>query len=725
MTTRHNCGAIMLLSAALALGILACNGDSGTDPPATSTGGHAAGGGGASGGGGAAAGGSSATAQVQVVDPDGKPIADAFVMMGGHSMDLWATTDSEGKTTLKVVDDGVSEPWILAGKVGWLSGGVYVDPAEVPADGVKVTMRPLPKVDNKDYAFQPGGDGSSKDTSECGHCHWTIGDDWAGSAHRRAADNPHTWDLYAGAALGADAAKCTTLGGHQGDGQVPGDKDKTTTRCYVDRGVLPWLNDGCGGVGQQGCDHPDQRDGLEHFGACGDCHSPAIDGATPGKVDLAAAFGVAFEGVTCDFCHKIQSVTAGPSAGLDGGIDLLRPSEETTVVGQVYDPITFGPYPDTIVPIMFGSYAPQYVESSWCGSCHEYAQPALHPSETLVEPARFPNGLPIIESYSEWQTWVGSGTTTCQGCHMKVLDEESSTYDISKTGLKPSVDQGWLRELGQVRHHDFSPAGLAKPSLELTLTQAAGKIEATVTVSNQAAGHAIPTGKPLRQLIVLVTAVDGNNAAVAAAGGQTVPDVGGAMLSGAVGTTAVVNGSAVTFAGKSFATTPAAVRFVRPTGVWDDYEGPGTAFFTNAGLTPQQKGLEKLDFIAEVAVSNAVGDTLNLAQAPPTLQAGDIAYVIGTAHQAGAPGWLYSKVLVGSDARRGVSHYRAVHIASDNRIASGGKGVSVHEFPQPAAMKSIKVTAKLISRRYAAPVADLYGWDVKDEELASAEKSWP
>ncbi|MDP6931950.1 MAG: hypothetical protein QGG40_03500 [Myxococcota bacterium] len=678
------------------------------------------------------------TAQVRVVDESGAPVEGAWVMPGGAPEEGWVQTDEDGQAQVEVTDDGVTDRYLLAGLEGWFSGGVEVGDG---ADTYEIEIRPLPSEDNASYAFQSGGDGSSPASDECGHCHQTIGDDWSGSPHGGAASNLRTWDLYTGSAAEVvDPAACDVLGGWTAEGQAPGEDGVTQERCYLGLGVLPLLHEDCGGPGEPACDHPDQRASLESFGSCGDCHSPAMDGATPGQLDLAASFGVAHEGVTCDFCHKVQESMADASPGLDGGLTLLRPSEETTIPGQLFDPITFGPYADVIVPIMKGTWAPQFRESGWCASCHEYARGALGEDEALqVDGDRWPDGLPIHETFSEHVAWGGeSPALTCQACHMTTLGEESSTYDITALGLTPSVANGWTRDSGEVRHHDFGIAELSAPTLAVELEEVGDVLEASVTVSNYSAGHAVPTGDPLKQLLVVVTAVDGDGRPVAATGGQAVPDLGGYRVMGTVGEDLLVDGTEVTLVGEGASDLERLVmaveagmvdtetldfRFVRPTGDWDDYEGPGAGSFSSDDLSPEEKGLALYEILGAVTVSALSDSTLELSETPPDLQTGDRGFLGGSDDWAGAPGWLYAKVMVDSEGGRGVAHYRAVDITSDNRIAAGGDATSVHGFPLPET-GDLVVTAQLVRRRYGATVADLYGWERGDEVIATAEVSW-
>lgn len=658
-------------------------------------------------------------AQVQVVDPDGQPVAEAWVMLGGALEEDWVLTDVDGLATILVTDDGVTDRYLLAGKVGWISGGENLLETVPPDDLVTIVMEPLPDQDNPDYSWQPGGNGDSMTSAECGHCHMTMGDDWAYSSHREAARNSRTWDLYTGSASQVADADCSSFGGWLATGVLPGSPDSTEQRCYTGDGVLPLLNEGCGGVGQPACDHPDQRPSLSAYGSCGDCHVPATDGGVPGAIDLAAATGIGFdEGVTCDFCHKVRSVEPGPAPGLDGSITLERPSQPTMVTGQEFDPITFGPYADVIVGIMKGSYAPQMRQGEWCSSCHEYARDALDPS-LPIDATRWPQGLPLHETWTEVEYGpYGDLGMNCQSCHMPVLDEESSTYDISEGGLSPSFDQGWLRPLGEVRHHHFPATGeLEPPGFSLDAEWTDGRVAFEVTVSNWSAAHAVPTGEPMRQLLVLVDAVDASGAPAVLAEGPTIPDVGGYSATGVLGDDAVLSGSAVELSGAALPSGVATLRIVRATGEWADDSGPGTRWFED--LSAEERGLPLYRLVDQVPVTGVSGDTATLARAPVGAEPGDRVYLCTDDEYAGAAGWLYAKTLVDADGSRGVAHFRAVDIASDNRIAPGVRARTAYAVDLPGGT----VTARLVRRRYAAPVAARYGWDPGDLELlrASAE----
>jgi hypothetical protein len=82
---------------------------------------------------------------------------------------------------------------------------------------------------------------------------------------------------------------------------------------------------------------------------------------------------------------------------------------------------------------------------------------------------------------------------------------------------------------------------------------------------------------------------------------------------------------------------------------------------------------------------------------------------------AGTPGYVFAKVMVDKDDLRGVPFFRAVDIASDNRIPPGKTAITKHQFDASSASgQSIEVRASLLYRRYPWQRATERGWQVVD-----------
>jgi hypothetical protein len=250
---------------------------------------------------------------------------------------------------------------------------------------------------------------------------------------------------------------------------------------------------------------------------------------------------------------------------------------------------------------------------------------------------------------------------------------------------------------------------------------------ASVTARNVGAGHALPTGEPLRQLAVLVEATAGD-APVAAIGGRAIDVAGGALAHGAIGEGVVVEGRQATFSGPIAGAEAALVlRFTRPTGAWADFEGPGVGWFSEPGRTAEEKGLPIHDLVGEVAVASVTPSedgasvVVTLAADPPAIEPGDVAYLVAEGQWAGAAGWLHAKVLADREGRSGVHHYQAVDIVRDNRLAAGGQSTTTHRFPAPGpGSPPLRVEARLVYRALADSVARRYAWPRRDLELARA-----
>jgi len=232
-------------------------------------------------------------------------------------------------------------------------------------------------------------------------------------------------------------------------------------------------------------------------GGCADCHAPGIDGALGGR-DLAAASGRARDyGVQCDVCHRVESVHLDAAPGVAGRLRLLRPSERSSSSALgTWKPLTFGPSHDVANPRMGLVQRDHFRQATLCAGCHELVQ----------------GELPIHATFSEWQATSLSPGVPCQSCHMPPDASAWNGADLQDNGLDTaSTAGGWLRPEGFVKAHSFiGPRQRTKlePSATLAITKSvtAGVLTATVTTTNSGAGHDLPTGEPLRAVLLLVEA---------------------------------------------------------------------------------------------------------------------------------------------------------------------------------------------------------------------------
>jgi hypothetical protein len=564
--------------------------------------------------------------------------------------------------------------------------------------------------------------------------------DFQGSAHARSARDPRLLDLYDGTSGHADAASCGAAGGVWKAGLLPGTEGTPKDKCYAGRGVLPDLNPTCGGMGALACDDPaiPVASAPVAFGGCADCHAPAIDGALGGR-DLHDAVGNAYEnGNHCDLCHHVRDVDLAKPPGTAGRLVIQRPSETASgEPGAQLLQVMYGPLPDVPNAFMGGSYAPLFRGAVLCAGCHEQLQEALVPGEAL-DAARWPLGLPTHSTYSEWaESPYGTEANACPSCHMPA----------DTTGLVNAVDVttpeqagltfGFARPPGSVRRHVFrgpldGEPRLADGAVALFLT---GHVEgaelvADVALQNIGAGHAVPTGEPMRALLLLVDAV-ACGAPLAPSGGVTIPDTGGALAEGAVGIDVTVAGASLGWIeGAARAKAGDVVRVVRPTGLFDDYAGVG--FFADPSLDPAQKGIEIRVPVGEATVLDVSAGAIEL-DASLALLPGDRVY-LGDARAgapedgepakalAGAAGYAFARALVGQGGERHVPHYRARDIASDNRLAPMALATTTHAFAAPAGCGEATLTATLLYRPVPVGLARERAWDARDYVIARGEE---
>ena len=200
---------------------------------------------------------------------------------------------------------------------------------------------------------------------------------------------------------------------------------------------------------------------------CLGCHSPTV--AATG--DLSLGLKVSWEGITCDYCHSIRSVsTAGPNP--------------KAVVA--YNNVMEGPWKGVTSPAHGTAYSALHTSSLLCATCHEY---------------RNSLGFPVLTTYTEWQKGpYRAEHKGCQSCHMYRV--EGAVVDPR---VKKTPDQG-INLHQMPGSHSLTQLNRAIRG-QLSVTHEGGQLHVEVDVTNQGAGHMVPTGSPLRKLILQVNAV--------------------------------------------------------------------------------------------------------------------------------------------------------------------------------------------------------------------------
>jgi hypothetical protein len=336
-----------------------------------------------------------------------------------------------------------------------------------PISGVTLTLRLYQTNDNPDYEWiPPTGDNS------CYSCKPGVTQIWLDNdAHGRSGTNPRFLSLY----TGTDITGTTVIS--------PGYK----------------------------LDFPSTT------GNCATCHAPGAAVDAPFTTDMSLLSGVDRDfGVHCDFCHKVAGMYLNPATGLPYpnapgvlSMDIRRPFPES----ERYQ-LFFGTFDDDNVP-QEDTHLPLIAKSQWCATCHQFSF----------------WGIPIYQSFKEWQEspYPQSGIE-CQTCHMPA---PSILNGQVLTNVAPSL--GGVERDPQTIHAHTMPgaanAELLQNTVAMTVAayQVANTVQVSVTLTNVAAGHHVPTDFPGRHMILAVAATDGQGQALPLQSGPTVPEWGGAQ----------------------------------------------------------------------------------------------------------------------------------------------------------------------------------------------------
>jgi uncharacterized protein (DUF697 family) len=232
--------------------------------------------------------------------------------------------------------------------------------------------------------------------------------------------------------------------------------------------------------------------GVEARKICLGCHAPMAGELN----DIGLARKVSWEGVTCDWCHSMREVK-------DDGKNFKAAVQ--------FGGVKSGPSKDSISPAHATRYSSLHTSALLCAACHEY---------------RNGLGFPVVTTYSEWkESPSGKGDLECQQCHMEfvqgaVVDprvRRESSHLVNLHAMPGSHSVGQLNR-----------ALTAK----LTAMRNGETVDVVVKVKNEGAGHRLPTGSPMRQLILVVRATAGGVTTGTATRTYTrvLADAGGALI---------------------------------------------------------------------------------------------------------------------------------------------------------------------------------------------------
>jgi len=251
------------------------------------------------------------------------------------------------------------------------------------------------------------------------------------------------------------------------------------------------------------------QDELAEGELCVKCHTPVgFVSGMPAKTSdhLKKIPQLAQKGVQCDFCHSATGAHKVYNAEID-----LDPGQ-----GQSNPGTKRGPYRDSTSDFHKTAYSRYHTGSEICGSCHDVRHVVF--------------GTRLETPYEEWKNgpYAKKGIP-CQGCHMYQRPGVPATGSTERPA-NPGVAAAGGPRRKHVFTHYFVGANTLIPSLfknrnqtamaeERLKSAAIVKIDErmsngaiTVSITNNGAGHRIPTGlSHVRQmwLEVRITSPDG------------------------------------------------------------------------------------------------------------------------------------------------------------------------------------------------------------------------
>lgn len=232
-----------------------------------------------------------------------------------------------------------------------------------------------------------------------------------------------------------------------------------------------------------------QRETAGALGSlCVSCHAPLAvrEGATVDGLNLAE-LPQKLRGVTCYFCHDIESVSGEHNAALElsGGV---------TLRAAVSDPVKNSAHRSAYSPL-FDRKRPE--SAAACGACHDIVLPS--------PPA--PAAVHLERTFAEWKETIFSGKEdgkllSCNGCHMTSIANSviaDAPGVVSRPARHvhsfPGVDLA-LTPFPQAEQQRALVERMLDTTLraELCVAELPGNAVIEALLDNLSAGHRFPSG---------------------------------------------------------------------------------------------------------------------------------------------------------------------------------------------------------------------------------------
>ena len=197
---------------------------------------------------------------------------------------------------------------------------------------------------------------------------------------------------------------------------------------------------------------------------CLKCHAPSAQ--INGDYDMETA--ISKEGVTCDFCHTMKSVSE------KGGNFIPSMSSGNT---------KFGSLKGVSSPGHEVKYSDLHLSALLCATCHQY---------------RNEKGLDVLNTYEEWKASPYNRKEAgkqCQDCHMSPVEGKIVPPEVKE------IKEGYFNSHNVSGGHSVHQLEKAVSIAVKEIKREGSSVSVNLGVTNTGSGHAIPTGIPTRKVV--------------------------------------------------------------------------------------------------------------------------------------------------------------------------------------------------------------------------------